>query len=65
MVHKPFGPNKCDNWYAQTEELTEAIKADDRIPDRIEDVTKENLYVFVEWQERLDEELGRDLSVIK
>lgn len=40
-------------------ELTEAIKADGRIPTSGEDVTVNDLPVFAEWQRKLDKELGR------
>lgn len=43
---------------AETEALTEAIRADVRIPDRF-DITVLNLPVFAEWQRRLDVELNR------
>jgi len=41
------------------DDLTEAIRADSRIPRRSIDITVESLPVFAEWQRRLDVELGR------
>ena len=38
-------------------ELTEAIRADDRIPDLSCDITLNDLPVFAEWQRRLDKEI--------
>ena len=37
-------------------EITEAIRADSRIPSWCGDITVESLPVFAEWQERLDRE---------
>lgn len=44
---------------AWTDELTEAIRADDRIPNDLKDITIEKLPIFAEWQRRIDKELGR------
>jgi len=46
-------------YVAQTEILTKAIVADDRIPDDAAKVTKDSLPVFAEWQRRFDRELQR------
>ena len=48
-------------WRAETEELTEAIRADERLPKTQQDITKEHLPVFAEWQRRLDKELSREV----
>lgn len=45
---------------AETEELTLAIRSDDRIPSKLEDITIESLPVFAEWQRCIDKELGRN-----
>jgi hypothetical protein len=44
---------------AETEALTQLIRADDRIPDSIGRVTVESLPVFAEWQRKLDVTLNR------
>ena len=44
---------------ACTPELTEAIRADERIPKNARDIKVEDLPVFAEWQRRLDKELNR------
>lgn len=44
---------------ACTRELTEAIRADERIPKKVNDIKVEHLSVFAEWQRRIDKELGR------
>lgn len=44
---------------AETESLTRRIRADERIPDSVEGITRSNLHVFAEWQRILDKELGR------
>lgn len=49
------------DWRAETEELTEAIRADERLPKTQQDITKEHLPVFAEWQRRLDKELSREV----
>lgn len=46
-----------DNLVAQTKELTDMIRADEHIPNNENNITQDNLDVFVEWQERLDREL--------
>lgn len=53
MIHD--GPE----YKAQTPELTEAIRADGRIPDDPDEIEPEHLPVFAEWQRRLDRELNR------
>ena len=45
---------------APTDELTDRIRADDRIPRQPEDITIGSLPVFAEWQRRLDRALGAD-----
>lgn len=49
---------KHENMPALTEELTQAIRADTRIP-RASDITVSHLPIFAEWQRRIDKELGR------
>jgi hypothetical protein len=44
---------------AETPALTEAIRADKRLPKDLLDITADNLPVFAEWQRRLDRELQR------
>lgn len=44
---------------AQTDELTLAIRADDRIPKHGNDIRPEHLPTFSAWQRRIDRELGR------
>lgn len=44
---------------AWTDELTAAIRADERLPRNAEDITPAHLPVFAEWQRRIDKELGR------
>lgn len=48
-----FGTEAC------TPELTEAIRADERIPKDARDIKVEDLPVFAEWQRRIDRELNR------
>jgi hypothetical protein len=48
------------NWSAETAELTNAIRADIRLPRSGATITVEHLPVFAEWQRRLDVELNRD-----
>jgi hypothetical protein len=45
---------------AATPELTADILADERIPASERAITLDKLNVFVEWQRRLDAELGED-----
>jgi hypothetical protein len=47
---------------AATDALTDAIRADRRIPMDPYDITVERLGVFAEWQRRLDQELRGDGS---
>jgi len=47
------------SWDAATPELTEAIRADDRIPGNPLSISVDHLPVFAEWQRRIDRELGR------
>ncbi len=49
----------CGYMEAQTEELTQAIRNDPRIPGDSEYITLDDLPVFAEWQRRLDKELNR------
>jgi hypothetical protein len=44
---------------AETPELTDAIRRDERIPIFPDDIKPSDLPVFAEWQRRLDLELGR------
>ncbi len=44
---------------ACTNELTEAIRADVRIPTNPREITPDDLPVFAEWQRRIDLELNR------
>jgi hypothetical protein len=44
---------------AETEHLTAAIRADDRIPMVEKDITLDHLPIFAAWQRRIDRELGR------
>lgn len=44
---------------AATPTLTTVIRADQRIPGRVEDIQLHHLPVFAEWQRRLDRELHR------
>lgn len=50
---------------AQTRELTEAIQADQRIPQDPLDITVEHLPVFAEWQARIDRELRNKDEILK
>lgn len=45
---------------AETDELTQAIIADGRIPKSVDEITVDNLEVFAEWNRRIDKELGRE-----
>lgn len=45
------------NFTAETPELTAEIRADERIPKNVREITRESLPVFAEWQRRLDREL--------
>jgi hypothetical protein len=44
----------CEFHEAPNPELTEAIRADHRIPKCVEYITPEDLPVFAEWQRRID-----------
>ena len=44
---------------AATPELTERIRADERLPTSGEYITVDMLPVFAEWQRKIDAELGR------
>ncbi len=44
-------------YHAHSQEMTEAIRADERIPPVIGLITPEILPVFAEWQRKIDEEL--------
>lgn len=48
---------KSGHHVACTPELTEAIRADPRLPEDSGDVTPAHLPVFAEWQRRLDLEI--------
>jgi hypothetical protein len=48
-----------DGYHAQTQELTDAIRADKRIPIHYEKIVARDLPVFASWQRRMDKELGR------
>jgi len=50
---------RTEDFRAETDELTEAIRTDERIPTSAMDITHESLPVFAEWQRRLDRELNR------
>lgn len=49
----------CCAW---TEELTEEIRSDERIPFSACTVTPEDLPVFAEWQRRLDKEIRQPVA---
>ena len=44
---------------AWTDELTAAIRGDERIPSHGAYITVEHLPIFAEWQRRIDKELNR------
>ena len=44
---------------AWTDELTVAIRADQRIPKNPDNITIDHLSIFAEWQRRIDKELNR------
>lgn len=46
---------------AETDSLTERIRADERIPTSLKEITAENLPVFAEWQRIIDKELARNI----
>lgn len=50
--------------YAWTDDLTQRIKADDRLPRVSEDIEPEHLPIFAEWQRIIDKELGRPVPTI-
>jgi hypothetical protein len=54
---------KSGHYVAATAELTEAIRADPRLPDSPENITLESLPAFAEWQRRIDKALGRTVTV--
>lgn len=45
---------------AWTKDLTEAIRADDRIPADYDEIQPEDLKVWAEWNRRIDQILKRD-----
>lgn len=49
---------------AQTEELTEEIRNDERLPTQCGDITVEHLPLFAEYQRKIDLATGRDRTVI-
>lgn len=51
--------NSTFGGYAWTDELTDAIQNDARLPFNAEDIRPKHLPVFAEWQRRIDRELGR------
>jgi len=50
---------KRGTYEAETESLTDAIRADTRIPTDEAYVKRKHLPVFAEWQRRIDKELSR------
>jgi len=50
---------KRGSYEARTKELTNAIRADTRIPSDPTLITKDSLPVLAEWQRRIDKELQR------
>lgn len=46
-------------YVAWTDDLTEQIRKDNRIPDDAGDITVKDLEVFAEWQRKIDKELNR------
>ena len=48
LFHKAYVNGKPD------EKLTEQIREDERIPENVDDITVENLYIFKEWHEKID-----------
>ncbi len=48
-----------DDMIAWTDELTVAIRNDERIPEYSDEITVDHLPVFAQWQRRLDLVLGR------
>jgi hypothetical protein len=44
---------------AYTDDLTQKIRSDHRIPTKPEDITVNDLEVFAEWQRKIDKELNR------
>jgi hypothetical protein len=44
---------------AQTDQLTEAIRSDERLVGSEHDVNAEHLPIFAGWQRRIDQILGR------
>lgn len=48
------------NLVAWTDDLTNRIRNDDRLPGSVEEITIAHLPVFAEWQRRIDVELRRD-----
>jgi hypothetical protein len=60
-----FGPYgcltqiKCGDKSASSQDLTERIRSDVRVPMKPEDIKVEDLEVFAEWQRIIDNELNR------
>ncbi len=44
---------------AETKDLTDAIRADDRLPGDANEIRPHHLPFFAEWQRRIDKTLGR------
>ncbi len=49
-----------DGFNAETPELTEAIRADGRIPTNACEITIDDLPIFAEWQRKMDAMWGRE-----
>jgi hypothetical protein len=47
---------------AETETLTTAIRADEKLPNSTDGVRHEHLSLLADWQRRIDRELGRDFQ---
>ncbi len=45
---------------AWTDDLTERIQADERLPKLPTEITVQHLPIFAEWQRRIDKELNRE-----
>lgn len=53
------------HYEAENDKLTSEIGHDERIPRDGDDINHDNLYVFAEWQRKLDKELGRSVPIYK
>jgi hypothetical protein len=47
---------------AETDELTEGIRADENIPISDVDISVDNLHIFAQWQRRIDIILNRPVA---